>query len=105
MIVLHAKGLILGVRGDHFKIKSIENCCKFEIFLVKIGTYGMPNPFVGSDVPPGPGSSAHVAHVLALLQATWAEVAGPGGTSDQKIKLSTVMYLILLSYTRIYKDF
>ena len=34
-------------RADHFKINFIENCCKFEIFLVKIGTYGLPKPFVG----------------------------------------------------------
>ena len=42
------------IRGDHFEIKFIENCYKFEIFLVKIGTYGLPKPFVGPTSPQVP---------------------------------------------------
>ena len=58
-----------------------------------------------SDAPVGSGTTAHVAHVLARLQATSAELPGPGGVTDQKIKVRGLMYLFLQSEFRIYKKF
>jgi len=75
-------------RGDHFEIKFIENCYKFEIFLVKIGTYGLPKPFVGPTSP----------QVPALLLE-------PTGVTDQKSNMGVSMYPIQLSFSQIYKNF
>ena len=52
------------IRGDHFEIKLIENCNKFEIFLFSKNRYIW---IAKTDVPTGPGSSDHVAHVPARL--------------------------------------
>ena len=46
-----------------------------------------------SVIPPGPTTSAHMAHVPARLQATQAEVVGPGGMTDQFMILAIHMYL------------
>ena len=41
------------------------------------------------DTPPRLTTSAHAAHVPALLQAAWAELVRRGGLSDQKIMKGT----------------
>ena len=50
-------------------------------------------------------TSAHVAHVLARLQAAWAEVVGPGGASDQKSDFGSSMYPSQVSLPQFYKHF
>ena len=58
----------------------------------------------GSDAPVGSGTSAHVAYSQAGTWAMWAEVLGPGGTSDQNSNRGIQMYLFLLSNSEIYSD-
>ena len=53
----------------------------------------------------GPTNSAHVAHVTARLQATWAEVVGPGGMTDPFMILAIHMYLFQLRNFQIYSNF
>ena len=58
-----------------------------------------------SVIPPGPTTSAHMAHVPARLRATWAEVVGPGGTTDQNSNFGTLIYLFKLRFPQIYTNF
>ena len=88
---------LLWTRGDHFEIKFIENCCKFENFLVKIGTYGLPKPFVGLTSPQVPAVlPIQPTYWHGYKQATWAEVVEPGGMTDPFMVLAIHMYLFLL---------
>ena len=50
------------------------------------------------DTPRRRTTSAHAAHVLARLQAVWAELVRRGGLSDQKIKKGTFPRIKKLSF-------
>ena len=50
------------------------------------------------DTPRQRTTSAHAAHVLALLQAAWAELVCRGGLPDQKIKKGTFLRIEKLSF-------
>ena len=52
------------------------------------------------DTPRQLATSAHADHVLALLQATWAELAHRRGLSDQNIKKGTFGRIEKLSFCK-----
>ena len=58
-----------------------------------------------SDTPVGSGTSADVAWSRASTWPMWAEVPGPGGTSDQKLGYGASMYPFKLRFSQIYKIF
>ena len=58
-----------------------------------------------SVAPVGSGTSVHVAYSRAGTWATWAELPGPGGTSDPQMVLAIHMYLFLLRNFQIYSNF
>ena len=73
--------------------------------LSKNGYIWIAKAIRGSDAPAGSGTSAHVGHVLARLQAMSAEVPEPAGASDQKSDLGATIYPFKLSYPQIYMNF
>ena len=50
------------------------------------------------DTPRRRTTSAHAAHVLARLQAVWAELVRRGSLSDQKLKKGTFLRIEKLNF-------